>query len=185
MRKLRFLVPDKFQGGVFSVWSAVVCRKEKSARISFLSCKEPRNQMMEVQSRAFDEDFFRQKLLDAVVLPSLCLKPADFIYARSNENYVVVHYLEQGVRKKKTIRFTLQKLLEVLRRIEPVSVVQCHRSYVVNTAFVSEICGNSHTMEYFLGAFNESIPVSRKQTHRPAGLICNMRPHKKSYSKTA
>lgn len=105
----------------------------------------------------------------------LNLPSRNFIFARSNGNYIIVHYIEKGVRKKQIVRMTITKLLEQFKK-DPM-ITQCHRSFVVNMIYVTEVKGNSHSREYFLESISENVPVSRKYARKPAHYYTLPRRH--------
>ncbi len=83
-----------------------------------------------------------------------------FNYAISEGNYVDIIYNQNGTIKKKTIRGTLKRLQQDLSMTS--SIVQCHRSYLINSKKISSIQGNSRGYKIKISNDLPSIPVSRK-----------------------
>jgi hypothetical protein len=90
----------------------------------------------------------------------------NFIFAQSNGNYIIIHYFDKGVRKKQIVRMTITKLLEQLEKDQ--MITQCHRSFVINMIYVTEVKGNTHSREYYIESIKENVPVSRKYARKPA-----------------
>lgn len=84
--------------------------------------------------------------------------PADsIVLLKSEDNYVSVYYLDQqGKLTRKLIRTTLKYVTLGL----DIQFYRCHKSYMVNTAFVTEVTGgaNIHLQHY-----PESVPLSRRR----------------------
>ncbi len=84
----------------------------------------------------------------------------DLIYITSQGNYASFYIKEKnGLVKEKILRVTLQKINTDL---EPFSrIIRCHKSYIVNTAYVTDITGNARGYLLKINCINFSIPVSR------------------------
>ncbi len=89
----------------------------------------------------------------------LTFAPESLIYVESVANYAEVCYLCDQEIKKISLRSTLKQLNESLST--HVSIIQCHRGFIVNLNFVETLrCENN---SYFLNLFyvDKKIPVSR------------------------
>ena len=83
------------------------------------------------------------------------------LFIEASENYIIVNYEENGIKKKCQIRNTM-KSVEPL--CETAGFVRTHRSYIVNPAHI-KLIRRSESGYYFadLGTGDEEgIPVSRK-----------------------
>ncbi len=83
------------------------------------------------------------------------------LYIESNENYIIVHYEENGIEKSCQIRNTLKNVEEVC---EKAGFVRTHRGYIVNPQHVKLIRkseGGYYFADLDTGSEN-GIPVSRK-----------------------
>lgn len=83
------------------------------------------------------------------------------LFIESNENYIIVHYEENGIEKKCQIRNTLKNVEEVC---EKAGFVRTHRCYIVNPQHVKLIRkgeGGFYFADLDMGEEN-GIPVSRK-----------------------
>ncbi|WP_158655302.1 LytTR family DNA-binding domain-containing protein [Flavivirga eckloniae] len=79
-----------------------------------------------------------------------------FIYAKSEGNYIEI-YFDKEKPKKKLIRTTL-KSLDALLKTYP-NIIKTHRSYLINCNYVNKINGNAQGYQLQI---NESVvPVSR------------------------
>lgn len=86
---------------------------------------------------------------------------SDLLYLESQDNYVAIVYMEQGVRRVALIRSSLKRLEASLD--EPV-LIRCHRSYIVNLLRVRSCHGNRHGLKLGVDGAHHSIPVSRSFT---------------------
>ena len=83
---------------------------------------------------------------------------SNFQYLRAQDNYVAVHFVEQGNVNKQLLRASLSKLVN---SIEHPAIVRCHRSYVINLANVRAVKGGKNDTVLYLEPADVSIPVSR------------------------
>lgn len=89
---------------------------------------------------------------------TLVIKTCDLLFVQSEDNYVNIHYLDQGIPTKSLIRQTLKNIEASLN--EEV-IRKCHRSYLVNFFQVSQIEGNRNKMHLKLTGMKDQIPVAR------------------------
>ena len=83
------------------------------------------------------------------------------LYIKSEENYVQIHYLDQGKTRKFVLRSSMKALETSLAKH---GLVRCHRSYFVNPAHIRIVHRNSAGLivaELRHGQY-DSIPISRK-----------------------
>jgi hypothetical protein len=85
----------------------------------------------------------------------------DLLYLESQDNYVAVVYMDQGVRRGALIRSSLKRLEGSLG--EP-ALIRCHRSYIVNLLRVRSCYGNRHGLKLGVDGADGSVPVSRSYT---------------------
>lgn len=90
---------------------------------------------------------------DSISVPLRALR-----YIEAQDNYVSIHYL-MGDRIKKELLRTTMKTLEP--KLKKVSVIRCHRSYMVNMNAVVKAKGTGHQLQLYLSDISFSIPVSR------------------------
>ena len=75
-------------------------------------------------------------------------------------NYVTIFWNEEGgVIKKQLWRITLKNLLTKIEKDQ--DVLQCHKSFLVNRAFIIEVTGNARTLVLKVEGLDFEIPVSR------------------------
>lgn len=83
------------------------------------------------------------------------------IFIRSDDNYVHIHYMDQGRPKKFILRSSIRALEDNLVKH---GLVRCHRSYVINPAFIKIVHRDGSGL--IVAELNqdgyESIPISRK-----------------------
>jgi len=87
----------------------------------------------------------------------------------SEGNYANVFYLHENKLKKQLIRSTLKKL--ETQFINLGLIVRCHKSYIVNLAYVIRISGNARAYNLHIQELNFLIPVSRSQSTKLIDLI--------------
>ncbi len=84
----------------------------------------------------------------------------EFICARSVENYIQIHYLQNGSLKTGMVRIPIAKFFEQVSNHK--TIVRCHRSVVVNLSYIKQVSGRSRSLELFLEHLEEPVPVSRE-----------------------
>lgn len=81
---------------------------------------------------------------------------ADFLYAKSFENYVLIQLIEEKI----TIRNTITQIELALKTEQNIS--RCHRGFLVNLLKVEKVSGNAQGLQLQLkGVDSITIPVSR------------------------
>ena len=93
---------------------------------------------------------------------SLEICPKDLLYAEVLGNYVTVHYLEDNEIRQKSIRTTLQQIIDDLEAYP--QFVRCHRAFIVNISNVTNVRGNSHAYKLSLKNMDGEVPVSKSYT---------------------
>jgi DNA-binding LytR/AlgR family response regulator len=88
----------------------------------------------------------------------ITLSLANFLYGKSEDNYVELYYTENDQLKRFLMRSSLSNLSESINNLV---IVRCHRSYIVNLLQVSAIKGRNHEMTLTISSFDSSIPVSK------------------------
>lgn len=88
----------------------------------------------------------------------IILSQVNFLYGKSQDNYVELYYLENEQLKKFLIRSPLSKLT---KSISNSVIVRCHRSYMVNLLQVTAVKGGNNEMSLSIDHFDNSIPVSK------------------------
>lgn len=89
------------------------------------------------------------------------IAPEAILFIRSEDNYVQIHYIDQGRTKKFVLRSSMRALEDTLSKH---GLVRCHRSYFINPAFIRIVHRDSAGLivaELSQDGF-ESIPISRK-----------------------
>ncbi len=87
------------------------------------------------------------------------IKREDLLYLKSMDNYVVIQYLENEQQKSVLVRNSLKNYENVFKDL---SLLRCHRSYMVNVRHVKMAQKKGNNMRLLLDTPNhETIPVSR------------------------
>ena len=74
-------------------------------------------------------------------------------------NYTTIYWKEDGEIKSQLWRITLKNILDLVERDE--GILQCHKSYLVNRAYIKEVTGNARTLILWLEGIDFEVPVSR------------------------
>lgn len=93
----------------------------------------------------------------------------DLVYAETADNYVAIHYLEEGRLLKSTVRSTLGKLETDLAG--HMHIVRCHRAFIVNLDFVESFKGNAQGLQLRLKHLDQEVPVSRNMVEKIRNLL--------------
>jgi len=88
----------------------------------------------------------------------ITLTLVNFLYGKSQDNYVELYYLENEQLKKFLIRSPLSKLS---KSINNSVIVRCHRSYMVNLLQVTAVKGGNNEMTLNIDHFDTIITVSK------------------------
>ena len=88
------------------------------------------------------------------------IDPSELLYVEAMQNYVVVHYHENGLNKQKIIRSTLSGIEE---KLQGTSIERTHRSFLINRERIAGVSGNAQGLKLRVhGVEDKYIPVSRK-----------------------
>lgn len=89
----------------------------------------------------------------------LSIEKSNFLFVKSEDNYVRIAFLRNGIIKYDLIRSTLNNIENSLN--DP-KIKRCHRSYIVNTANIEALQQKNRKVYLQLKAVDISIPVSAK-----------------------
>ncbi len=81
------------------------------------------------------------------------------LYIESNENYVVIHYLENGIEKKFQLRNSMKNIEPLCERA---GFARTHRCYIVNPLHVKMIRKEPGGVNIADLGLSEGIPISKK-----------------------
>ena len=89
------------------------------------------------------------------------IAPEAVMFIKSEENYVQIHYIDQGKTKKFTLRSSMKALESTLAKH---GFVRCHRSYFINPSYIKIVHRKSSgiIVAELKQEQMESIPISRK-----------------------
>lgn len=92
----------------------------------------------------------------------LSMKVSEFIFAKSEGNYVLIYHQPNDIVEKKMIRSTIS---HIEAQIAPnPNLYRCHRSYIVNLSHISSVEGNAQGYKILVSHTNIPIPVSRSKS---------------------
>ncbi len=83
----------------------------------------------------------------------------DFLFAKSDDNYVELFYLENGKQSRKVVRNTLKNISTCLP--DHHHFLRCHKSYIVHLKQVRHISGNAQGYKLHVNGTDELVSVSR------------------------
>ena len=121
------------------------------------------------KNREPQEQGARLKFYDSRHQLKFITESSSILYIESNENYIIVHYLENGFEKRVQIR-TSMKNIEPLA--EQAGFARAHRCYIINPLHVKSIrksSGGQHFAD--LGTGDEGIPISKKYYDNIAAML--------------
>ncbi|TKG94545.1 LytTR family transcriptional regulator [Puteibacter caeruleilacunae] len=87
------------------------------------------------------------------------IKRSEVLFLESADNYVAVHYLEDGEVRKNLLRNTMKRMET---EFEGTTFKRCHRSFIVNISNVKMAQKQGSKYELKLESCDQLIPVSRK-----------------------
>lgn len=90
---------------------------------------------------------------------SLSVSPDDILYIESVANYLSIWYFLDGELRQKRIRNTLKNVEGILSDYP--FLLHCHRAFLVNTRFITQVNGNSAGCQLQLFSIDRTIPVSK------------------------
>lgn len=91
------------------------------------------------------------------------------LYIESNENYVVIHYLENGIEKRFQLRNSMKSIEPLCERA---GFARTHRCFIVNPAHIKTIRKESGQNFAELGCERaEGIPISKKYHDSIASML--------------
>ncbi|MCL7762051.1 DNA-binding protein [Polaribacter sp. Z014] len=83
----------------------------------------------------------------------------DLVYVTSQGNYASFFLLQENDLKEKILRVTLTKIATELKEYS--KIIRCHKSYIVNVNYITDISGNARGYLLESEFIPISIPVSR------------------------
>lgn len=86
------------------------------------------------------------------------IEACSLLYLTSEDNYVMIHYISDGVSQKKLIRATLKSIEDEASRH---GCIRCHRSFIVNQSMIRRVKRIGRNYHIQLQHSEESIPVSK------------------------
>lgn len=91
----------------------------------------------------------------------ITIEANSMIYISSKDNYVEIHWLENGFEKHALLRNTLSNIEKEIST-QNSSIKRCHRGYIINMNRIKTFTGNEAGYKILLECIDFPIPVSRK-----------------------
>jgi hypothetical protein len=145
--------------GVFPV-SLFILLRERTARHKFAESSRDLTQHLHQSTLQHTHTVQKIVLTQQNQGENLILHADDLLLIAAAENYIEVHFTEEGKLSKKLLRSTLKAAEETLSASS--DFFRCHKSYLVNLSRVSDISGNAQGYKLHLPELTEPIPVSRQ-----------------------
>ena len=130
--------------------------KEAEEKISSLSKVSVKKDAVseDVEDKIFHLENDNGKLLIEVKIKNI-------ICFEANDNYVITYFLDKNEQLKKSMeRISLKKIEDMLIK-EEVYFKRIHKSFLINSNFISEVKGKAQAYKIELRHFENLIPVSR------------------------
>lgn len=96
----------------------------------------------------------------------------NFLFAEANDNYSTLYWEAENGLEKKMLRINLKS---VEAQLNNTAVVRCHRSFLVNTAKIIAVEGNTNGYKLTIRGTEIAVPVSRAKGREVIGKIEEMR----------
>jgi hypothetical protein len=124
---------------------------------------------LEQQLKAYTKTAYKKHKLEQVLFKDengkeyIKIQLEQFLYAESSNQYLLIHYLENGNYKKQIIR---NRLKNVINEMNSLPIKRCHRSYMVNLMQVNYMQKIANTNYLIINKGTRiSIPVSKTYLH--------------------
>ena len=114
-----------------------------------------------------DSDF-RMKFYDSRHQLKFITEASSVLYIESNENYIIVHYLENGIEKRIQIRNSMKNIEPLCERA---GFARSHRCFIVNPRHVKFIRKEQGGVNMADLGFGEGIPISKKYFEGIAAIL--------------
>lgn len=124
----------------------------------------------DASNRDSSSEEHRIRFYDNRHLLKFATSAASILYLEASENYIIIHYLENGTAKKFELRNSMKSMEETC---EKYGFVRAQRSYIVNPSHITSIRKDSRGY-YFAELDNgpeRAIPVSKKCYEKVADAL--------------
>lgn len=127
--------------------------EEKISSLSKVSVKKDESSS-DIEDKIFHLENDNGKLLIEVKIKNI-------ICFEANDNYVITYFLDKNEQLKKSMeRISLKKIEDMLIK-EEVYFKRIHKSFLINSSYISEVKGKSQAYKIELSHFDNLVPVSR------------------------
>ena len=127
--------------------------EEKISILSKVSVKKDESSE-DIEDKIFHLENDNGKLLIEVKIKNI-------ICFEANDNYVITYFLDKNEQLKKSMeRISLKKIEDMLIN-EEVHFKRVHKSFLINSSYISEVKGKAQAYKLELTHFDNLVPVSR------------------------
>ncbi|NQZ79165.1 MAG: LytTR family transcriptional regulator, partial [Ekhidna sp.] len=128
-------------------------------------------------------NYFRNDKISSIASNESCLVKApndkeillyfnEILYIESDENYVDIHLMINGERRKEILRSSLKGIEDQLvYALSP--IYRCHRKYLINFQYFEVLDANTRSMTIQLKEGGITIPVSKQYVPQISKLLIN------------
>jgi hypothetical protein len=145
--------------GIFPIVASVLINQLR-LNSKFENESEKINPLIEDSFKIQSENKIEQiKFLSDSGTDVLELLLQDFVFAKSDDNYVEIFYSKNNKLERKLLRNTLTNISNLLSTND--NFFRCHKSYLINLKKVNHISGNAQGLKLHIIGTDEVVPVSR------------------------
>lgn len=146
--------------GFLPVAVLIIINQERLLRSHLKSAQQLNKKLMEGKLQKgklihFESDYKKD---------NLSISPDALLLIKSADNYIEIYYQSEGILKKHLIRSSLKRADETVKDFN--FLLQCHRTYIVNTNYIKEIEGNSQGYKLYFEMLDFPALVSQKYINR-------------------
>ena len=112
----------------------------------------------------------RLKFYDSRHLLKFAATSSSILYMEADENYIIIHYMDNGAEKKYQLRNSMKNLESLC---EKAGFVRTHKGFIVNPSHIKSVrkdAGGQYLAELGEGS-DSGIPVSKKYYERLMNLL--------------
>jgi LytTr DNA-binding domain len=142
--------------GFIPVSILIIINQDRFYRSNLKSAEELNRKLTEIKMH-------KEKLIHFVSdykKDDLSILPSSLVLIKSADNYIELYYEKNGEVKKQLIRCSLKRANEIVKESD--FIIRCHRTFIVNTNFITQIEGNSQGYKLYFEQLDFPVFVSQK-----------------------
>jgi hypothetical protein len=146
---------------ILSIWTAILVGSIPVTISYIIAYNRIYKSALKEASIQPDKVLWEDEIIIRAGNPKNCFRinPVNVVYLCSNDNYVTVVTIKEGVVSKAHLRGTLKAAESELKK--NVSFIRCHKCFIVNSVYADHITGNIQNLKIRLTIPGLEIPVSR------------------------